>query len=39
MSKLVYGQPVYTGATDVAKAGMDDVWFIEDEAILWSAIP
>jgi hypothetical protein len=35
MYELVYGEPLYTGATDAAKAGMGGVWFINDEALLW----
>jgi hypothetical protein len=37
MYELVYGHPVYTGASDAAKAGMGGVWFVGDEALLWRA--
>jgi hypothetical protein len=35
MYELVYGDPVYTGATDAVKAGMGGIWFIGQDAILW----
>jgi hypothetical protein len=35
MYELVYGDPIYKGATDAAKAGMGGVCFVDQEAILW----
>jgi hypothetical protein len=35
MYELIYGDPIYTGATDAAKAGMGGIWFVDGKAILW----